>query len=212
MYLLRIHWGFGEHRCRGHAKVALCIIRRYVPLIHEEKLDLAPRHFRLQQRVVCQQSVQCFRRGTTRERDAERVLFSDGLPRCLQEFRGSRLRNTIGVRQDSDFSIVRHNVSAFRHSPAPVSPEPHSARTTTALFRSFAMHAHPAPAIRRKRAVVVRAERSEEHTSELQSPDQLVCRLLLEKKTQPAPALRYPARGLSASLPLAARAHRFRPS
>src|SRR5258708_4904047 len=32
--------------------------------------------------------------------------------------------------------------------------------------------------------------RSEEHTSELQSPDHLVCRLLLEKKkndTQPAP-------------------------
>src|SRR5258708_30466126 len=29
-----------------------------------------------------------------------------------------------------------------------------------------------------------RAERSEEHTSELQSPDHLVCRLLLEKKKQ----------------------------
>src|SRR5258708_21150916 len=29
-----------------------------------------------------------------------------------------------------------------------------------------------------------RARRSEEHTSELQSPDHLVCRLLLEKKTQ----------------------------
>src|SRR5258708_23263343 len=28
-------------------------------------------------------------------------------------------------------------------------------------------------------------ERSEEHTSELQSPDHLVCRLLLEKKTNP---------------------------
>src|SRR5258708_27069168 len=28
----------------------------------------------------------------------------------------------------------------------------------------------------------LRADRSEEHTSELQSPDQLVCRLLLEKK------------------------------
>src|SRR5258708_21293193 len=28
------------------------------------------------------------------------------------------------------------------------------------------------------------AERSEEHTSELQSPDHLVCRLLLEKKNQ----------------------------
>src|SRR5258708_12404936 len=39
-------------------------------------------------------------------------------------------------------------------------------------------------------------DRSEEHTSELQSPDHLVCRLLLEKKkkydtlTQPAPSLR----------------------
>src|SRR5947208_10246309 len=29
--------------------------------------------------------------------------------------------------------------------------------------------------------------RSEEHTSELQSPDHLVCRLLLEKKIHPAP-------------------------
>src|SRR5438552_12793545 len=28
-------------------------------------------------------------------------------------------------------------------------------------------------------------QRSEEHTSELQSPDQLVCRLLLEKKKRP---------------------------
>src|SRR5438552_5036481 len=32
--------------------------------------------------------------------------------------------------------------------------------------------------------------RSEEHTSELQSPDHLVCRLLLEKKKQPGSALR----------------------
>src|SRR5947208_8730797 len=30
----------------------------------------------------------------------------------------------------------------------------------------------------------LRAARSEEHTSELQSPDHLVCRLLLEKKKQ----------------------------
>src|SRR5258708_21454719 len=30
--------------------------------------------------------------------------------------------------------------------------------------------------------------RSEEHTSELQSPDHLVCRLLLEKKKKPKPA------------------------
>src|SRR5258708_24192703 len=31
-------------------------------------------------------------------------------------------------------------------------------------------------------------ERSEEHTSELQSPDHLVCRLLLEKKKKATPA------------------------
>src|SRR5438552_8738042 len=30
-------------------------------------------------------------------------------------------------------------------------------------------------------------QRSEEHTSELQSPDHLVCRLLLEKKKKPTP-------------------------
>src|SRR5258708_13299338 len=31
------------------------------------------------------------------------------------------------------------------------------------------------------------SNRSEEHTSELQSPDHLVCRLLLEKKKRPSP-------------------------
>src|SRR5258708_39885465 len=39
--------------------------------------------------------------------------------------------------------------------------------------------APPKPAMRE---VVTVEERSEEHTSELQSPDHLVCRLLLEKK------------------------------
>src|SRR5258708_26436393 len=34
-----------------------------------------------------------------------------------------------------------------------------------------------------------RAGRSEEHTSELQSPDHLVCRLLLEKKKTTDPAI-----------------------
>src|SRR5258708_9709646 len=35
-------------------------------------------------------------------------------------------------------------------------------------------------------------ERSEEHTSELQSPDHLVCRLLLEKKKNPDHRLKQP--------------------
>src|SRR5258708_30957160 len=34
-------------------------------------------------------------------------------------------------------------------------------------------------------------QRSEEHTSELQSPDQLVCRLLLEKKKKKATSARH---------------------
>src|SRR5258708_20829361 len=36
----------------------------------------------------------------------------------------------------------------------------------------------------------VALDRSEEHTSELQSPDHLVCRLLLEKKKESAPTTR----------------------
>src|SRR5256886_7119349 len=41
----------------------------------------------------------------------------------------------------------------------------------------------------RESAEVIRAERSEEHTSELQSQSNLVCRLLLEKKKQLTRAL-----------------------
>src|SRR5258708_27315373 len=58
----------------------------------------------------------------------------------------------------------------------------------TTLFRSAQTHLRA----RRQRApradaifVSARGARSEEHTSELQSPDHLVCRLLLEKKITP---------------------------
>src|SRR6267154_3010876 len=57
----------------------------------------------------------------------------------------------------------------------------------TTLFRSRRRPAHPAPGrgahpgLRRRRTPR-RQPRSEEHTSELQSPVHLVCRLLLEKK------------------------------
>src|SRR5256885_5228398 len=57
----------------------------------------------------------------------------------------------------------------------------------TTLFRSLHLHARamgPGPAATRPpaRAGRQRRGRSEEHTSELQSPCNLVCRLLLEKK------------------------------
>src|SRR5258708_40153986 len=52
----------------------------------------------------------------------------------------------------------------------------------TTLFRSVAAdHEHRA-AEAHERRLRHAAGRSEEHTSELQSPDHLVCRLLLEKK------------------------------
>src|SRR5258708_13981179 len=67
----------------------------------------------------------------------------------------------------------------------------------TTLFRSLAARAQDAPKLaddrhqvgRRDRDVEVREAvldaRSEEHTTELQSPDHLACRLLLAKKITP---------------------------
>src|ERR1039457_2683637 len=51
----------------------------------------------------------------------------------------------------------------------------------TTLFRSFFITFFPYPHHRLATATL-RYSRSEEHTSELQSPCNLVCRLLLEKK------------------------------
>src|SRR5258708_36847956 len=60
----------------------------------------------------------------------------------------------------------------------------------TTLFRSehdhvvhlLVVEVEPDAVAAEHEVVVVHVERSEEHTSELQSPDHLVCRLLLEKK------------------------------
>src|SRR5258708_13864534 len=46
------------------------------------------------------------------------------------------------------------------------------------------VQAHPEEAMAILRTWLHQPVRSEEHTSELQSPDHLVCRLLLEKKKQ----------------------------
>src|SRR5207248_8143412 len=68
------------------------------------------------------------------------------------------------------------------HRPAPRS----TLFPYTTLFRSQVrqQHVEPARDRRQSRALRPRGEglRSEEHTSELQSPYDLVCRLLLEKK------------------------------
>src|SRR5256885_3008420 len=60
------------------------------------------------------------------------------------------------------------------HDALPISVQPLGVRTMTSATR-------PSMRISIRTGVAVRA-RSEEHTSELQSPCNLVCRLLLEKK------------------------------
>src|SRR5690606_42018214 len=71
-----------------------------------------------------------------------------------------------------------------RHDHAPEAPEPHLAgpdrRRTRATAPAARERPHGGRAVDR-----LSARRSEEHTSELQSRENLVCRLLLEKKKQP---------------------------
>src|SRR5258708_21328756 len=85
----------------------------------------------------------------------------------------------------------------------------------TTLFRSFSFTAgmvrgrHRIPVIYRRSHLGARPAdrstcRSEEHTSELQSPDHLVCRLLLEKKKESA-TMGPPSR--AALYPCATRTH-----
>src|SRR5438094_3705378 len=59
-----------------------------------------------------------------------------------------------------------------------------SSSPTTAAWSTEA-RSLPAPARPRSSTRSTSSARSEEHTSELQSPYDIVCRLLLEKKTQP---------------------------
>src|SRR6478672_1764672 len=55
----------------------------------------------------------------------------------------------------------------------------------TTLFRSVGQDVPPVPGERAVERAVGPPHRSEEHTSELQSRSELVCRLLLEKKNTP---------------------------
>src|SRR5947208_8889349 len=67
----------------------------------------------------------------------------------------------------------------FRSSTAARRARVRRGSTASPVDRSRRSKALP-PA--RRRTLCRRPSRSEEHTSELQSPDHLVCRLLLEKK------------------------------
>src|SRR5947208_4689048 len=67
------------------------------------------------------------------------------------------------------------------HDALPISMTPGASEKDKVAHRAAAPTIGQAP-LRPFSFAVVRRGRSEEHTSELQSPDHLVCRLLLEKK------------------------------
>src|SRR5258708_14216318 len=68
-----------------------------------------------------------------------------------------------------------------RPAPAPPLPRPHPPRPECS-WRPSPTNGTAPPDCRRPQPQSAPVARSEEHTSELQSPDHLVCRLLLEKK------------------------------
>src|SRR4051794_41742133 len=68
-------------------------------------------------------------------------------------------------------TLFRSTMHSYRFTPYPaLYNETHSCTTLTQQFRLFNI------------IIGIQKGRSEEHTSELQSPVHLVCRLLLEKK------------------------------
>src|SRR5438876_12230902 len=70
-----------------------------------------------------------------------------------------------------------HIYTLSLHDALPICPFPHAAQHLAQAAR-----ARERIGERERRAAMAEIERSEEHTSELQSPVHLVCRLLLEKK------------------------------
>src|SRR2546426_6057282 len=78
----------------------------------------------------------------------------------------------------------------FRSISGPVCPWSHASFVILMTSVTIAAHAGPSSSDMR-----MSRERSEEHTSELQSPCNLVCRLLLEKKKETFPEI---ARALAA--------------
>src|SRR5207244_11600106 len=102
------------------------------------------------------------------------LLFAGTLrrvPRDLRSFptrRSSDLAGSLAPRQ------VRRQV----HSVLAVGA------TLRGRTRALARSRRAARWTTRAEQLIGRQDRSEEHTSELQSPDHLVCRLLLEKKRQ----------------------------
>src|SRR5438552_10477049 len=107
------------------------------------------------------------------------------MPRCSSAYRAARGKSLpttpttcTGWRMDpATLKNTAEPPSASAVSPNGVATESRASDPTT---KSDTLH--PVRGADAHEREAVRQHRSEEHTSELQSPDHLVCRLLLEKK------------------------------
>src|SRR4051794_41261855 len=81
----------------------------------------------------------------------------------------------------------------FRSKPSSTSTPPCSTAPCSACPTSRSARRWPPSSTCARGRTPRRSRRSEEHTSELQSPVHLVCRLLLEKKKKLTPSLQHSA-------------------
>src|SRR5690606_41426714 len=85
------------------------------------------------------------------------------------------------TRRSSDLSLPARGPTCIRPSPVPLAP---CVAPSMAAPMKWPLKCRSAtrPLTKPKRTSAAASRRSEEHTSELQSRENLVCRLLLEKK------------------------------
>src|SRR5258708_2529430 len=96
---------------------------------------------------------------------------------------------TLSLHDALPISQVQHHEHEPRPRVHPRPPAPRGARGPRDARGRPGRAERNVPTLARRARVYSGAWRSEEHTSELQSPDHLVCRLLLEKKKTPHSSL-----------------------
>src|SRR2546426_1188469 len=144
------------------------------PFIPEEEGDTVPVH----PRAILgggQERIQGLRRRPTGQQAMKRTAASRRLRRQLHEQLGGRQRDRGCVFYHF------HSARGHRHIPSQTrsSPAVRACRHRTDLTSASNPRGPPSGYASR---TSLSERRSEEHTSELQSPCNLVCRLLLEKK------------------------------
>src|SRR5258708_10533245 len=104
-----------------------------------------------------------------------------GTPRTMRSARWKREANSL------IFSHVAISTGVIGSPETPlylalIASKSNSGRRSCQISNVSTKRFPARPLYSERKASTIAADRSEEHTSELQSPDHLVCRLLLEKK------------------------------